>query len=91
VSVAVKAVDCDREDFTVKAATPELFVEALAGRTVIPELGAPARVTVLLGTGLERASRSVTVIVEVVTPSAVTELRLASTVEFPALTVPETN
>ena len=46
------------------------------------------RVTVLFETGLLLASTKVTVIVEIVEPSAATDVGLADTVEIDALTAP---
>ena len=72
---------------TVKVATPEPFVTP---ETVViveepPDL---ASVTVLPATGFDCASRSVTVIVELVEPSAVTEAGAALTVDCAAVTAP---
>ncbi len=78
-------------DLTVKVATPEAFV--VPDTVVIVSL-APreeVRVTVFPDTGLEVLSSSVTVIVEVVEPSAVIELVDEATVESEALTPPEVN
>jgi hypothetical protein len=75
------------ESFTVKVAWPLAFVVPLT--VVIVECVPPlllASVTVLPLTGLLYASMSVTVIVEVVAPSAGTEVGLAVTVDADALT-----
>ena len=56
------------------------------GCVTVPSV--PARLTVLPGTGLLLPSRRVTVIVELATPSATTEVGLAVTVEAVADTVP---
>ena len=70
--------------FTVKVTTPLALEGPLAAEIV--ELPVPCdRVTVLPLAGLPFASRSVTVMVEVVKPSAVTEVGLALTVELLAL------
>src|SRR6185369_13571812 len=74
--------------FTVKVTTPLAFERPLAAEIV--ELPAPCdRVTVLPLTGWLFASLRVTVIVEVVEPSAVTEVGLALTVDLVALAGPE--
>ena len=73
--------------FTVKVTTPAALEGPLAAEIV--ELPIPcARDTVLPLTGLLFASLSVTVIVEVDVPSAVTEVGLAATVDVPAFTAP---
>jgi hypothetical protein len=73
--------------FTVKVTTPLALEEPLAAETV--ELPAPcASVTVFPPIARLLASLSVTVIVEVVVPSAVTEGGLALTVDVPAFTGP---
>jgi hypothetical protein len=75
------------ESFTVKVTTPLELDAPLAAEIV--ELPLPAAsVTVLPLTGLLPASSSVTVIVEVVEPSAATDVGLALTVDFDALTDP---
>jgi hypothetical protein len=68
-------------DFTVKVATPEALVvpETVVIVSLAPRL--EARVTVLPETGFEVESFKVTVTVEVVVPSAVTEVGLALTVD----------
>lgn len=72
---------------TVKVTTPLAFEAPLAAEIV--ELPVPCdRVTVLPLTGLLFASSSVTVMVEVVEPSATTEVGLALAVEVPELTAP---
>ena len=75
---------------TVKVATPEPFVTP---ETVVIVEEPPdfASVTVLPGTTLVFASRSVTVTVEVVAPSAVTDAGAAPTVELAALGTPAAN
>jgi hypothetical protein len=71
----------------VKVTTPAAVDEPLAAEIV--ELPLPAvSVTVLPLTGLLFTSKSVTVTVEVVDPSAGTEVGLAVTVDTDALTVP---
>src|SRR6478609_9068358 len=89
VSVAVKTSAPAVVDFTVKVTTPEALL--------LPEgalmVGAPgpevfARLTVLPDTGLPLASFRVTVIVEVVLPSAMTEVGDALTVDCAAETGP---
>jgi hypothetical protein len=75
------------ESFTVKEACPLEFVVPLT--VVIVELPLPAvSVTVLPLTKLLLASFSVTVIAEVVEPSAFTVVGLALTVDLPALPGP---
>ena len=75
--------------FTVKVTTPLAFEGPLAAEIV--ELPVPCeRVTVLPLTGWLFASIRVTVIVEVVEPSAVTEVGLALTVDLVALAGPAT-
>jgi hypothetical protein len=87
LSVAVYVTDCATVSLIVKVATPLALDNPLADEIV--ELPAPCdRVTVLPLTGLLFASKSVTVIVEVVVPSAVTEAGLALTVDLAALTAP---
>ena len=73
---------------TVKITTPLLSEGPLAAEIVewLPVF--PVRVTELPLTGLLLASLSVTVIVEVVVPSARTDIGLADTVEADALTAP---
>src|SRR5215471_14175467 len=89
VSVAAKVSKPVLADFTVKVATPEALV---VPETVVI-VGAPgpevwARVTVLPETGLLFASFKVTVIVEVVVPSAATEAGDGETVDTLAETAP---
>ena len=73
--------------FTVKVTTPLAFEGPLAGEIV--ELPAPCdRVTVLPLTGWLFVSIRVIVIVEVVAPSAATEVGLALTVDLDALAGP---
>jgi hypothetical protein len=87
VSVAVNVALPAWVDFVVNVATPLPFV---VPETVTIVLVTPvdARVTVLLETGLEFASFNVTVIVDVVVPSAVIEVGLATTVDWAAVTAP---
>src|SRR5437763_958057 len=78
---------CATVSLTVKVAWPLALVVPLT--VVIVELPLPAvSETVLPLTGLLFASLSVAVMVEVVEPSAVTEVGLALTVDVLALTVP---
>jgi hypothetical protein len=73
----------------VKVTTPVALDEPLAAEIV--ELPLPAvSVTVLPLTGLLFASIRVTVIVEVVVPSAITDVGFALTVDTNALTAPGT-
>jgi hypothetical protein len=73
--------------FTVNVTTPLAFEAPLAAEIV--ELPVPCeRVTAFPLTGLLFVSSSVTVIVEVVEPSAVTEVGFAVTVDLVALTGP---
>jgi hypothetical protein len=85
VSVAVNTSAAAVVDLTVKVAWPEAslvpWVVVMVG---VPEPEVLASVTVLPETGLLLPSFNVTVIVEVVEPSAVTEEGEAATVEFPA-------
>jgi hypothetical protein len=77
------------ESFTVKVAWPLEFVVPF--RVVIVEWVPPlvlASVTVLPLIGLLFASNRVTVIVDVVAPSATTDVGLALTVDTDALTAP---
>ena len=72
---------------TVKVTTPLALDAPLAAEMV--ELPVPCdRLTVLPLTGLLFASSKVTVMVEVVEPSAVTEVGLALTVDLLPLTAP---
>ena len=74
----------------MKVRTPAALEGPLAAEIV--ELPVPcARVAALPLTGLLFASLSVTVIVEVVAPSAVTDVGLAVTVDVPAVTAPAVN
>ena len=81
VSVAVKTGAPVVVDVTVKVTTPEPSEAPEAAEIVSVAPRLEARVTVLPETGLELASLSVTVIVEVVLPSATTEAGLALTVD----------
>jgi hypothetical protein len=91
VSVAVNTGEPAVEDFTVKVTTPvELEVpEAAEIVSVAPRL--EASVTVLPDTGLLWASFNVTVIVEVLTPSAATDEGEGATVDCAAVTAPAVN
>src|SRR5213593_2309145 len=76
--------------FTANVACPLAFVVPLT--VVIVELPLPAvSDTALPLTGLLLMSLRVTVIVDVVDPSAGTDVGLALTVDVPALTVPAVN
>ena len=79
--------------FATKVAAPLAFVVLLPAATgAVVELPLPAAsVTVSPLTGLLFRSLSVTVIVEVVDPSATTDVGLAPTVELPAVTGPGVN
>jgi hypothetical protein len=80
----------DVVDVTVPVATPEALV-TLAGWVMVsvaPRL--ELNVTVTPGTGLLLTSKTVTVMVLSVTPSATRLVGLAPTVEFVAFTPPET-
>src|SRR5580704_16529850 len=80
-------VACATVSVTVKVTTPAALDGPLAAEiTELPVF--LASVTVLPLTGLLFASFSVTVIVEVVTPSATTDVGLALTVDSDALGVP---
>jgi len=89
VSVAVKTSSPAIVDFTVNVTTPDASLGPEAALIV----GAPgplvfARLTVFPATGLPFASFSVTVIAEVVVPSATTEVGNAVAVDWLALTAP---
>jgi len=87
LSVAVKTSVAAVADFTVKVTTPEaLEVPEAAEMVGLPEPEVLARVTVLPETGLPPASFRVTVMVEVVLPSATTEAGEALTVDSAAVT-----
>ena len=88
VSVAVKTGAPAVVDLTVKVTTPEPSEAPEAAEIVSVAPRLEARVTVFPATGLELASLSVTVIVEVVLPSATTEAGLALTVDWAAVGVP---
>jgi hypothetical protein len=81
VSVAVQTAEPAVVDFTVKVTTPEALEDPEAAEIVsaVPRL--EASVTVLPETGALPRVKSVTVIVDVVTPLAVTEVGDAVTVE----------
>jgi putative transposon-encoded protein len=86
-SVAVYTTACAVRSVTVKVTTPLAFEGPDAAEiTEAPEPA--ARVTVLPDTGLPAESFKVTVIVEIVAPSAVTLVGEAATVETVADTVP---
>jgi len=91
VSVAVKEGVPVVEDFTVKVTPPELLDAPEAAETVSVALRLDASVTVLPETGLLLASLRVTVMVEVVDPSAGTADGEGVTVDCAALTVPAVN
>jgi hypothetical protein len=88
VSVAVKVDEPEVVDLTVKVATPEAFVvpETVVTVSVAPRL--ELRVTVFPETTFEFTSFKVTVMVDVVVPSAVIEVGLALTVDCAAVGVP---
>jgi preprotein translocase subunit YajC len=87
VSVLVPAV----VDLTVPVVCPLTSVAAAGWATVSAAPREDANVTVFPLTGLPFPSRSVTVMVEVATPSAVTVAGLAVTVDAVADTVPTVN
>ena len=87
-SVAVKTGAPVVVDFTVNVTTPEELELPDAAEIVSVALRLEASATVLPETGLLFASFNVTVTVEVVVPSAVTELGKAATVDVPASTAP---
>jgi hypothetical protein len=92
VSVAVKTSAAAVVDFTVNVTTPEASLAPEAALMVgVPEPEVLARVTVLPDTGLLFTSCKVTVTVEVVEPSAVTEVGEAETVDWAAVTAPAEN
>ena len=89
VSVAVKTSAPAVVDFTVKVTTPEALLAPEGALMVgVPGPEVFARLTVLPATGLPLASFRVTVIVEVVLPSAMTEVGDALTVDCAAETGP---
>ena len=89
LSVAAKASSAAVVDLTEKVATPEAsLVPWTVAMTGAPAPNVLAKVTVLPETGLPSASFNVTVIVEGVAPSAVTEPGEADTVNATALTGP---
>jgi len=89
VSVAVKTSAPVVVDFTVKVTTPDEELVPDAGLMVaVPAPDVCARVTVLPETGLLYASFRVTVIVEVVEPSAGTVVGEAVTADCAAVTAP---
>jgi len=92
VSVAVKTSAATVPDLTVNNAWPELsvvpWVVVMVG---LPEPEVWASVTVLPETGLLWASFNVTVIVEVVLPSATTDVGEADTADCAAVTAPAVN
>ena len=91
VSVAVKTGAPTVVDVTVKVTTPEPSDTPDAAEMVSVAPRLEARVTVFPATGLELASFRVTVMVEVVVPSAVMEVGLATTVDWAAVGVPAAN
>jgi len=88
--VAVKTGVPGVVDFTLKVTTPAVVEVPEAAEIVSTAPLLDARVTVLPETGLVVASFKVTVIVEVVEPSAKTAAGAAVTVELAALPVPAT-
>jgi len=86
VSVAVKTGAPAVVEVTVKVTTPEASLAPEAAEIVSVASRLDASVTVRPSTGLLPASFKVTVIVELVTPSAATEIGDADTVELAALT-----
>lgn len=87
VLVARKVAEPTAEDLTEKAAWPELLVvSGLLTTVAVPD--DTVNETEVLVTKLLKPSFRVTVTVEVVLPFAPTELGLAETVEFEALTAP---
>jgi hypothetical protein len=91
VSVAVSVLVPAVVDRTVPVVCPLAFVTAAGWTRVSVAPRDDAKVTVLPLTGLLLVSRSVTVIVEVATPSAVTVVGLAVTVDAVADTAPAVN
>jgi len=89
LSVAVKTSVAAVVDFTVKVTTPEVLEVPEAAEIVgLPEPEVFASVTVLPAIGFPLASFNVTVMVDGVLPSAVTEVGEALTVDCAALTAP---
>ena len=85
VSVAVRMAEPPTVDCTVKVATPAAEVVTEAGKMVSvvpPRLD--ESVTAFPGSGLALASCRITVMMEVVAPSAATVVGFATTVELPA-------
>ena len=92
VSVAVKTSAPAVVDFTVNVTTPEASLGPDAALIVgVPGPLVFANVTVFPDTGFPLASFSVTVIVEVVEPSATTDVGDAVTVDWLALAGPAVN
>src|ERR1017187_72669 len=92
VSVAVKTSAAAVVDFTVNVTTPEASLAPEAALMVgVPEPEVFVRVTVLPDTGLLFTSFKVTVTVEVVAPSAVTQVGEADTADWAAVTAPAEN
>jgi hypothetical protein len=91
VSVAVSVLGPAVVDRTVPVVCPLALVAAAGCPIVSVAPREEANVTVLPLTGLLFASRNVTVIVEVTTPSAATVVGLATTVEVVAETAPMAN
>jgi hypothetical protein len=89
VSVAVKVSTPVIVDFTVNVTTPSAELDPDAGLIVAAPVC--ARVTVFPETGLPCASKRVTVIVDVATPSAAKEVGNAETVDCAAETGPAVN
>jgi hypothetical protein len=91
VSVAVTVLVPAVAERMVPVVCPLAFVTAAGWTMVSVAPRDDAKLTVLPLTGLLLVSRSVTVIVEVATPSAVTVVGLATTVEVVADTAPAVN
>ena len=91
VSFAVNTAFPAVVDLAVKVATPPVFVVPKTVVTVSVPFLLEVRVTVLPGTTMPAGFFSVTVIVEVVVPLAVTLAGLADTVETVAEGGPTTN
>jgi hypothetical protein len=83
-------VDSATVSLTVKLACPEAFVTP-STVVIVEEPPDLASDTALPATGFDCASFKVTVTVEVVTPSAITEAGAAATVDCAAVTAPAVN
>ena len=88
VSFAVKTGEPVVDDLTVKVTTPELLELPDAAEIVSVAPRLDVSVTVFPDTPLPFASFKVTVMVDVLLPSADTEVGDALTVDVPALTAP---